>query len=129
MDRIDLRIEVPAVSVADLDAPSGGESSAVVAQRIAGAREIQEKRYERHESCDTKTNACADGKVLEEAAPLAEDARTLLNKSMENAKLSARAYYRILRVARTIADLGGEADMLGKAHIAEALSYRRITLS
>jgi magnesium chelatase family protein len=67
--------------------------------------------------------------VLESVAPLAEDAKALMNQAVERGKLSARAYYRILRVARTIADLAGGGDILGRAAVAEALSYRRIFLN
>lgn len=124
MDRIDLQVDVPAVSVADLNAPSG-EASATVAARVASARAIQQARYKAM-GCDFGINAHCDSKTLEAAAPLEPDAQELLNKSMERAKLSARGYFRILRVARTIADLNGAPDVLAKHHLAEALSYRRI---
>ncbi len=133
MDRIDMQVDVPAVKVSDLDSASG-ESSAVVSARVGRARDLQEARFAQHKKeGDTgfgvHVNAHADGKMLEEIAPLEDDAKTLLNRSMESAKLSARAYFRILRVARTIADLDGAPAVLTKTHIAEALSYRRVSLN
>jgi magnesium chelatase family protein len=95
-----------------------------VRARIGTARRIQQERLQIAGS-PALVNAHADGKILETIAPLAEDARVLLNKAMEAVKLSARGYYRVLRVARTIADLDGAPDIVGKGHIAEALSYRR----
>jgi magnesium chelatase family protein len=124
MDRIDIITDVPAVSVDDLNNTAPAESSATVRERIYKARQIQEKRLQAAGS-DALVNAHADGKVLETIAPLEPDARELLNKAMGAAKLSARGYFRVLRVARTIADLGDEPKALGKSHIAEALSYRR----
>jgi len=125
LDRIDIQVDVPAVQVSDLTAEAG-EPSGSVAARVAGAREVQEQRYSALDSSGrTIINAQADGKMLEQTAPLSPDAQDLLNKAMERARLSARAYYRILRVARTIADLQGAPDVLEKVHLAEALSYRR----
>ena len=74
-------------------------------------------------------NAHANGDVLERIAPLSDDARSLLNTAMDAAKMSARGYFRTLRVARTIADMAGQDGAIGKTHVAEALSYRRITLN
>ena len=124
MDRIDVQVDVPAVSVSDLNAPSG-ESSAAVAARVVAAHDIQRARYEAL-GLDSTLNAHADSATLEKVAVLSPEAKALLDKAMETAKLSARGYYRILRVARTIADLSGEkSEILQKIHIAEALSYRR----
>lgn len=128
MDRIDVQVDVPRVEIADLNAPPG-ESSAHVAQRIAAARDVQLKRQP-----ETGINARADGAVLGEIAPLEPDAKELLDRAMESAKLSARAYFRILRVARTIADLSAYGadyapESLSKVHIAEALSYKRSSLN
>ncbi|MCB1562537.1 MAG: YifB family Mg chelatase-like AAA ATPase [Alphaproteobacteria bacterium] len=132
LDRIDIQVDVPAVRASDLSGPPG-ESSAAVAERIARVRQIQAERFARYEGCTIRVNAHANGKILEEIAMPDEEAKILLNKTMENAKLSARGYFRLLRLARTIADLEGAArdsiaDRIGKAHIAEALSYRRIAL-
>jgi len=127
MDRIDLQVNVPAVRVSDLSAPKG-ETSAAVASRVAKARAMQKQRYDAMErQGDTSINAHATSAMLEDIAVMEEDASALLNKSMEAAKLSARGYYRVLRVARTIADLDGAPQELAKKHIAEALSYRRIS--
>ncbi len=130
LDRIDLHVDVAAVSALDLQAPGSGEESAVVAGRVLAARAIQKARYEGFSAeIPGEINAVASGKVLESVAPLAEDAKALMNQAVERGKLSARAYYRILRVARTIADLAGGGDILGRVAVAEALSYRRIFLN
>lgn len=128
MDRIDLICDVPAVKMEDINAVAPAETSAAVAARVLKARQIQEERY-RALGSDRYLNAQADGKILEAAAPLENDARNLLNQAMDKARLSARGYYRILRVARTIADMNGAPEALSKSHIAEALSYRRQILS
>ncbi len=128
MDRIDMQVDVPAVKVGDLGAATG-ESSAVVGARVAKARRIQEERYAQFDTKGFTVNAYANGKILEEIAPLQDEAKNLLNKTMESAKLSARAYFRVLRVARTIADLSGAPESIGKTHIAEALSYRRVSIN
>lgn len=120
IDRFDLRLDVPPVAFTDLDLPDGGESSAFVAARIAGAREVQAKRFE---GTSARVNADAEGKVLEEIATPDAEGRTLLTRAAERFGLSARGYHRVLRVARTIADLDGSPD-LRQPHIAEALSYR-----
>ncbi|MEZ5815257.1 MAG: YifB family Mg chelatase-like AAA ATPase [Alphaproteobacteria bacterium] len=128
MDRMDLQVDVPAVNVADLNA-APAESSAVVAARVAAVHAVQRARFEAL-GAGILLNAHADGAVLEELAVLSNDAKVLLDKSMEIAKLSARGYFRILRVARTIADLQGVLsgqifENIEKTHVAEALSYRR----
>lgn len=126
MDRIDLHVDVPAVMVSDLQNVEAGESSAQVATRVARARAIQEKRYYGADmKAAARVNANADGKILEDATPMQSDAKDLLTRVAAQNKLSARGYYRVLRVARTIADLNGGAEELSKADIAEALSYRR----
>jgi magnesium chelatase family protein len=117
LDRIDLYIDVPAVSPA--------EDSAAVARRVATARERQRRRYaalppERR----IATNAEADGTLLDEVAAPEAEARTLLLRAAERLHLSARGYHRVLRVARTLADLEGAAAV-ARRHVAEALSYRR----
>jgi magnesium chelatase family protein len=144
MDRIDLQVDVPAVKVEELGNAPTGETSAIVRARVEAARQIQTNRYseiasENSDVMDSsavcKINADADGPVLDAAAPLEEDARALLLQAAERAKLSARGYFRIIRVARTIADLQAAAsglsaapDYLTCAHIAEALAYRRTAL-
>ncbi len=121
MDRFDLRIYVPPVGFSDLDLPEAGDSSADMAARITAARAVQEARFEGHD--DMRVNADAEGALLEEIAMPDDEGRALLLKVAERFGLSARGYHRVLRVARTIADLEGEADVR-KPHIAEAVSFR-----
>lgn len=121
LDRIDLHVEVAGVSAADLVLPPPSEGSAEVAARVAAARRLQTARYS---EAGIRTNAEADGTVLEAAATPDDPGRRLLAQAAEAMRLSARGYTRILRVARTIADLAG-AETVGRIHVAEALSYRR----
>ncbi|HTV45988.1 MAG TPA: YifB family Mg chelatase-like AAA ATPase [Stellaceae bacterium] len=125
LDRIDLHIDVPAVSPADLTLPAPGETSAAVARRVAAARQRQASRYAKSPpERRISINAEADGTVLEQVAAPDPDGRTLLVRATERLRLSARGYHRVLRVARTLADLEGAATV-GRRHVAEALSYRR----
>jgi magnesium chelatase family protein len=121
LDRIDLQVEVPPVSVRDLAAAPEGEASATVAARVARARDVQTAR-----NGETGINAHLTTEVLERVSPMQDAAKTLLNQSAERLSLSARGYYRLMRVARTIADLDGGADIIKTVHVAEALSYRRL---
>lgn len=123
-DRIDLQVDVPAVSAADLTLPPPAEGSAEVAARVAKARERQTARYE---GLGIRTNAEADGELLERIAAPEEAGRKLLTDAAAQLKLSARGYHRVLRVARTIADLEGQ-ETVRRTQIAEALSYRRVGL-
>jgi len=121
MDRFDLRVEVPPVAYTDLDLPEDGESSAVIAARVAAARHIQTERFA--DVAGVRVNAEAEGRVLEAFATPDEEGRALLVKVAERFGLSARGYHRVLRVARTIADLAGEEDVR-RPHVAEAVGYR-----
>lgn len=121
MDRFDLRVEVPPVAFTDLDLPASGDSSAQVADRVQRARAEQQARYAARSGM--RLNADAEGEALEEIATPDAEGRALLTKAAERFGLSARGYHRVLRVARTIADLDGSKD-LRHPHIAEALSYR-----
>lgn len=122
LDRFDLRIEVPPVDFTDLDLPANGETSAVVAARVATARDAQTTRYAEHPRC--RVNAEAEGELLEQVASPDADGRELLTKAAKRFGLTARGYHRVLRVARTIADLEG-APTVGRLHVAEALSFRQ----
>ena len=125
MDRIDLRIEVPAVTAADLILPPAAEGSAEVAARVAAARYIQLARYAALGLPNVRTNAEAPASVLEEIAKADVQGQKLLRDAAETMRLSARGYHRVLRVARTLADLDG-TDKIGRLHLAEALSYRAL---
>jgi magnesium chelatase family protein len=121
LDRIDLHVEVAAVSAADLVLPPPAEGSAEVRLRVAAARMLQTARYQDHAA---RTNAEADGALLDAVATPDEPGRKLLAQAAEAMRLSARGYTRILRVARTIADLAA-SEGVTRIHVAEALSYRR----
>ncbi len=121
MDRFDLRVEVPPVAYADLDLPATGEGSAAVAARVAAARAVQTARYAA--APGVRVNADTEGAVLEAVATPDAEGRALLSMVAERFGLSARGYHRVLRVARTIADLDGSAEVR-KPHVAEAVSFR-----
>ncbi len=121
MDRFDLRVEVPPVGYADLELPPSGETSAIVAARVAAARAVQAERFAGQDG--VRVNADAQGAVLDAVAAPDAAGRDLLRRAAGRFGLSARGYHRVLRVARTIADLAGDRDV-GAPHVAEALSFR-----
>ncbi|MGV3651558.1 MAG: YifB family Mg chelatase-like AAA ATPase [Devosia sp.] len=123
LDRIDLRIDVPAVGAAEMIGPATGESSESVAIRVAQARTIQHERYRRLGATGITTNATAPTRLIDEVAAPDRESQALLLQAAERFKLSARAYHRVLKVARTLADLAG-VERVGRPHVAEALSYR-----
>ena len=121
LDRIDLHVEVGGVSAADLSLPPPAEGSEAIAARVADARALQTGRYAGQ---GVRTNAEADGGLLDSVATPDESGRTLLEQAATAMRLTARSYHRVLRIARTIADLAGE-EQVRRVHVAEALSYRR----
>lgn len=129
LDRIDLHIEVPQVSAADLVLPAPSEGSTEVRARVARARDVQRKRYAAlgQAARAIRTNADCGGRLLEEVATPDAEGQALLRRAADTLGLSARGFHRTLKVARTIADLEGTATV-ARIHIAEALSYRAETL-
>ncbi len=125
LDRIDFQVFVPAVSAHDLSLPTPREDSFDVAKRVAQARQRQVERYQ---NSSIKLNSEVSGQYLEEIAPLDEDSRQLLSQASDKLKLSARGYHRVIRVARTLADLEASEE-LKSWHIAEALGYRSQALA
>ena len=121
MDRFDLRVEVPPVAYTDLDLPASGDSSATVAARVTAARAIQAARFAQEPQM--RLNADAEGEVLDRIASPDAAGRALLGRVADRFGLTARGYHRVLRVARTIADLDG-SDAVLTPHVAEAVSYR-----
>ena len=114
LDRIDIHVEVASVSAADLTLPPPAEGSSDVAARVARARDIQRVRFEK---AGLRTNAEAEGKLLDSVAKPDAAGQKLLTDAAERMRLTARGYHRVLRVARTIADLAG-AQSVNRTHIA-----------
>jgi magnesium chelatase family protein len=123
LDRIDIRVDVPAVGAADMIGPATGESSASVAARVRAARDAQRERYLAAGHPEVMTNAAASPTLIEQVVDPDRESQALMLQAAERFSLSARAYHRVLKVARTLADLAG-AEKVSRPHIAEALSYR-----
>jgi len=124
LDRIDIQIELPAVRAVDLIAPAPREGSAEVAARVAAARALQGERYAMMGQPGVRLNAEADGDVLEAVARPDDAGLKLIREAADAMNLSARGFHRVLKVARTLADLDG-AEAVRRIHVAEALSYRQ----
>jgi magnesium chelatase family protein len=124
MDRFDLRLEVPPVSFQDLDLPASGDSSSQITARVQAARCIQEDRYA--STPHIRTNADATGEELNKAAMMSPCAKDMLTTVSERFKFSARGYHRVMRVARTIADLDASGP-ISRSHLAEAVSFRLLS--
>lgn len=125
LDRIDIHIEVPPVEFDQLSASGSEEPSAAIQQRVSQARALQRERYRKHQASPAACNAKILPELLKAACPMTESARRLLKLSFEKLGLSARAYDRILKVARTIADLDQE-EIIQSGHMAEAVQYRSL---
>jgi magnesium chelatase family protein len=122
LDRIDIHIEVPQVKFRDITAARTGEKSSVIRERVVAARQLQQKRFTgRKVTC----NARMGSRELKEFCAISESTLELLKLAMQENNLSARAYDRILKVARTIADLAAE-PRISSDHIAEAISFRSL---
>ena len=120
MDRFDLRIEVPAVRFQDLALPADGERSQSIAKRVLTARQLQETRFRQ---TNIATNSDLKGDAMDQLCVLSEDAKTYLQAAAEKLNLTARGYHRVMRVARTIADLE-QLEGLERHHVGEAISFR-----
>ena len=120
-DRIDLIVEVQSVAISDMTGGESGESSAAIRARVLAARERQLARALKK----ARVNAQLQGKALDRVCALDDAGRRLLERSAEKLNLSARGFHRVLKVARTIADLAG-AESIGTEHLAEALQYRLV---
>lgn len=128
IDRFDLVIDVPAVALGDLFVPPAEEGSAEVLARVLAARARQEARYAALGLAGIRTNAQAPAGILEQVAPLDGESEALLRRAAAQWRLSARSFHRIVKVARTLADLAGE-DRVARPHFAEALALRSLSLA
>ncbi len=118
LDRIDVQIEVPALPESDLSQAAGGETSAAIRARVQAT-------YDRQLARQGKANAFLGVKELDEVCPLEPTAKDMLSRAFGRLNLSARAYHRVIKVARSIADLAA-SDVIRVVHIAESLQYRRL---
>jgi magnesium chelatase family protein len=122
LDRIDLHVEMPAVEFKDLEDQSRSEGSETIKNRVLAARQIQAKRFP---ASFGKTNALMTAKEIRKSCAVTDSGRKLLEQAMKELELSARGYHKILKISRTIADLGG-CESIQEAHIAEAIQYRTL---
>lgn len=120
MDRFDLRIEAPAVRFQDLALPADGERSQSIAKRVLTARQLQETRFRQ---TNIATNSDLKGDAMDQLCVLSEDAKTYLQAAAQKLNLTARGYHRVMRVARTIADLE-QLEGVERHHVGEAISFR-----
>lgn len=125
LDRIDIHIEVPRLRQDELTAPPTGESSAAIRARVEKARTVQQGRFAGEAATGVYCNARMTARQLQTHCAITPDARALLGAAIEQMNLSARAYDRILKVSRTVADLAGD-EAIGIAHVAEAIQYRAL---
>lgn len=123
LDRIDLHVEVTPVKFDDLTNKGYTEPSSMIRDRVIKAREIQSKRFANHEN--TYSNALMNTSLIQQFCVLSKESQSLLKKAMQTLELSARAYDRILKVARTIADLEA-SESIQTPHIAEAIQFRSL---
>ena len=122
LDRIDLHVEVTPVSREEMSGTEAAESSASIRRRVIAAREVQAARFA---STGIHTNTMMTSAMLRRFCPLTAEARALLDRAMDRLRLSARAYDRIIKVSRTIADLEGE-EQIRPQHVSEAITYRSL---
>ena len=122
LDRIDIHVDVPAVQYSDLASASSGETSAEIRERVDLARDVQHRRFKEYRF---KTNAHMSSRILKTHCKLECESESLLNQAMIELGLSARGYTKIIKVARTIADVD-LSDIIKVEHISEALQYRRL---
>ncbi len=123
LDRIDIHVEVPLVDFKELSSTELGEKSATIRQRVSSARAVQTKRF--HKNKGVSTNAAMSAKLVREHCALDATSTSYLEHAMEQMNFSARAHDRILKVARTIADLAG-CEKIQSEHILEAIQYRSL---
>jgi magnesium chelatase family protein len=122
LDRIDIHVEVPAIHYRELSSMAAGEASAIIRERVVKGRRIQDQRFrQRNIHC----NAAMTARDVQRLCPLSDDAHQQLKMAITELNFSARAYNRIIKVARTIADLA-ESEIIEGVHVCEAIQYRSL---